>query len=232
MNTCRRPFCPELERVPATRSALPPWDHERQNRRHLDATTNLDECAPSATTRHHAPPNASRGMSTSAFRYIRTNTPRKAYEGPLPRAPSATKRNQAPPSATNAPREGATSTPGTNQPTNGAPTPTKPHEGATPGHQPTNQRRTNADQASRGRSTPAFRQMRSKRNTRLKKDLYPGQRATRTTPHALHTAHKFCSLTVLLSCSLTRLVRDGSPSLHTGLGPFLPRARHSTSKAH
>ena len=59
--------------------------------------------------------------------------------------------------------------------------------------------------ASRGRSTPAFRQKRSKRNTKLKGDLYPGHRATRTTPHALHTAHTFCSLTVLQSYSLAVL---------------------------
>ena len=180
------PFCPKLGRVPATRSALPPWDHERPTRQQI--TSNAHQAPPRATKCHQAPPNASQGMSTPAFRRMRTKPHEKLardlYLG-LKAPPSATKRHQAQPSATkrnHAPREGETSTPGTNQRTSGAPTPTVPREGATPGHRLTNQRRTNADQASRGRSTPAFRQMRSKRNTRLKRDLYPGLRQSNCTP--------------------------------------------------
>ena len=73
-NICRLPFCPKLGRVFATRSALPPWDHERPTRERI------------TTTAHEAPFTRLReGGLPRPFNTCAPNAKRSS-EGPLPRA--------------------------------------------------------------------------------------------------------------------------------------------------
>ena len=174
-NTCRLPFCPKFERVLATRSALPPWDHERPTRQLLD--TNAHQAPPRATERHQAPSNASQGTSTPAFRHMRTK-PTKSLRGT---STPGSKRHQAQPRATkrnHAPHEGATSTPGTKQSAAHQRRPRLTRERTLP-RATTNQRRTNANHASQGSDPRAStnNQRRTNANQASRgSDLYLGHR--------------------------------------------------------
>ena len=73
MTACRLPFCPKLGRVPATRSALPPWDHERPTRQRID------------TNPHYAAQiRLTRALPRASFRQMRSKRRTYASRGLYP----------------------------------------------------------------------------------------------------------------------------------------------------